>query len=352
MGGSVQGPMVAHLSRFAAAADRIEELQQPDGAIPWFKNGPWDSWNHVESAMALVAMERMDAANAAYDHLEATQRPDGAWAGEYGNALPMADEEHMSRERAPTVLDTNFTAYPAVGLTHYLLKTDDLGLIRRRWPMIRAAMDFILSLQREDGAFHWSADAVGTDMDDALLTGNASTAKSLECAIYLAGRLGEASDDLEMAHAALANALRTKPDAFDRRGNGARFAMDWYYPVLSGVLDKTSAQHRLKEKWATFITPHMGCRCVSDEPWITVAETCELVMALLAVGDRQTAQQVLASVSDITDDNGVFWMGWQYEEDTVWPSEKPSWTQAAMILAVDAMHGSQPSSRLLIASVQ
>ena len=31
-------------------------------------------------------------------------------------------------------------------------------------------------------------------------------------------------------------------------------------------------------------------RCVTDRPWITVAETCECALAHLAVGDRQTAE--------------------------------------------------------------
>ena len=31
-------------------------------------------------------------------------------------------------------------------------------------------------------------------------------------------------------------------------------------------------------------------RCVSDQPWVTAAETCELVMALDAIGETERAK--------------------------------------------------------------
>lgn len=338
----------SHLEDLIAPVSRILDIQAPDGRIAWFEDGPWDPWNHSECAMALTAMGAFDAARRAFDFLSGTQRPDGAWLGEYGNALPMVGRDYISREPAPRFLDTNFCAYPAVGVFHYLLATEDIDRAREWWPMVRDAMDFVLALQRSDGTVSWAFEAAGTEDDDALLAANASIAKSLECAIRLARCLGEEARRWVGARDALVAALCGAPDRFDRRGSGARFAMDWYYPVLSGALDPRAAGARLRSGWDAFVAPDLGCRCVRDEPWITVAETCELAMALTALGQSAEAWSLLEAVSQFRDEDGVFWMGWQYEEQIVWPKEAPGWTQAAFILAADALHGDGPHSALLV----
>ncbi|MEO0698841.1 MAG: hypothetical protein AAFY81_03885, partial [Pseudomonadota bacterium] len=102
------------LEELEPAAERIRRLQNADGSIPWFEDGAWDPWNHVECAMALTVMRDFYAAGAAYDYLARTQREDGAWLGEYGNALPMVDRDYISREKAEALIDSNFCAYPAV----------------------------------------------------------------------------------------------------------------------------------------------------------------------------------------------------------------------------------------------
>ncbi len=332
-----------------APLQRILDLQTPQGAIPWFEDGPWDPWNHVESAMALTVMGRTKAAGAALDYLRATQRADGAWLGGYGNALPMVDRDFISREPAPQLVDTNFCAYPAVGVAHYALATGDWRGVRRWWPMIKASIDFVVSLQREDGAVPWALDAINSSDDDALVAGNASIAKSLECALFLADKFNEPAALWREAHAKIIMALRDKPSAFDRRATGQRFAMDWYYPVLSGALSKASARQRLDHNWSRFVIAGHGCRCVSDEPWVTVAETCELVIALASVGDQTLAERLFRQAMTIRDPAGVLWMGWQTAESVIWPKERPSWTQAAAILAADALKGFSGANRIFLA---
>lgn len=339
------------LDELRHAAQRILDLQDSDGSIPWFEDGPWDPWNHVECAMALGAMGHKREAAAAYDYLFEHQREDGSWLGEYGNALPMVDRDFISREKAPALCDTNFCAYPAVGIAHYLDGTRDVERVRGWWPMVMRAIDFVLSLQRADGTISWSLEASGSDEDDALLAGNASIAKSLECAIFLADTMGQNCNAWRDARARLVAALQAPERCFDQRRTGARFAMDWYYPVLAGVLSPAQARERLNEKWSTFVEPATGCRCVLDEPWVTIAESAELVMALLVAGDAERASDLFDTILDHRDKGGAFWMGWQMEEQIVWPREQPSWTQAAVILAADALERASHSGAVLTRSL-
>ena len=351
MDGSFPAGGAFSLADLRPAIDRILEIQTADGAIAWFENGPWDPWNHTESAMALTVAGEFSAAANAFDHLKETQRSDGAWFGEYGNCLPMVDRDFISREPAPAFLDSNFCAYPAVGIAHLLKATDDTMRAQEWWPMVERALDFVLTLQKPDGTITWAIEAVGTDEDDALLAGNASILKSLECGLFLADAFDIAKPSWHKARTSLLNALQNSPELFDRRQTGARFAMDWYYPVLAGVFDAASGARRLDQSWDKFVIEAHGCRCVSNEPWVTVAETAELVLALLTANKTDLATTLLHTVLNIRDDRGVFWMGHQIDEDIYWPKEQPSWTQAAVILAVDALQRRSATSQVLTRSL-
>ena len=340
---------VASLDPLRGALARVLEVQRPDGAIPWFEDGPWDPWNHVESAMALSVMGEHGAAAAAYDYLRRSQRSDGAWMGEYGSELPFADRLHMAREKAPEFLDSNFIAYVAVGAWHRFQITGDGALARRDFEMVAAALDFVLGLQTEHGDVSWAQEAVGTSVDDALVAGNCSIAKSLECGAALGGTIGADVSRFIDGRLRLAAALRSRPDRFDRSGKNARFAMDWYYPALSGVFTPAECAARLQDGAARFVAPDVGCRCVEDEPWVTAAETAELSLAWCAAGDLGQAERFFNLARAVADDSGALWMGWQMEERIFWPRERPSWTQAAAILAADAVYEVTPAARVLTA---
>ena len=79
----------------------------------------------------------------------------------------------------------------------------------------------------------WAREADRRPWSYALLTGSSSIAHSLECAVALGELVGEHRPDWELCLVNLTDVIRTQPDAFaDKR----RWAMDWYYPVLAGVL--------------------------------------------------------------------------------------------------------------------
>ena len=315
----------------------ILSTQEDGGEIPWFEGGHSDPWDHVEAAMGLSVGGEHEAAVRAYRWLAQTQLADGSWWAGYRGA------EIDNGERR----ETNFVAYFATGVWHHYLITSNAEFLREMWPTVEKAIGFVLVLQTEHGDIHWSISADGSAREDALLTGCSSIYKSLECAHNIAVTLGQHRPQWLQARARLGDALRNKPERFDRTWESkARYSMDWFYPVLTGVLSKKEARARIAERWDEFVEEGMGCRCVSDEPWVTVAESCELVMALLAADDHARAVQLYSWLHQWRVENGAYWTGYQFVLDIMWPDEKPTWTAAAIMLAADALTGYSPASKL------
>lgn len=336
----------------AACADRIEALQRTDGAIDWIEGGIWDSWNHGESAMALAIAGREEPALRALDALIARQDADGGWTGDLGASVPLDDANRRLVPGNPdTARDTNFTGYAAVTVLRSLLALNAIDKLPRYWPMIEAAMAFVLHHQTPKGDVVWAAPDDGKSIEDtdSLRAGNASLYKSLECAV-LASHVMERDDTAwREARCRIGATLRENDARFDRTGiDRRRYAMDWYYPVLAGVLPPEAGRARLYARWDEFVVAGLGCRCVADEPWVTAAETAELALACLATGQREHAEALLRDLSPLIARDGGYWMGWQFEENVVWPWERPSWTAGALVLAADALHALTPGSSLLV----
>ena len=335
------------LASLAGALEVILAEQTAAGAIPWFDHGPWDPWNHAECLMALGVMGEFEAADRGFAYLAQTQEPGGAWLAEYGNTLPMADRLHMARSPAAAFRDSNFAAYPAVALWHRYRLDGDAGMAQRYWPMVRAGINLVLSLQHPQGDIAWSAEAFGGADDDAVLAGNASIFKSLDCAQKLAALVGDPQPAWRAAQRRLREAIHRAPHRFDRAKDRSDFAMDWYYPVLARVYSPAAGLARLETRAPRFAVLGHGCRCVASEPWTTVAETCELAMALIGLGAHASAGALLDSQWRARDVGGAYWMGWQFAEEIVWPRERPTWTQAAAILAHDARAAATPAHDVL-----
>ena len=311
-------------------AGSIAAAQRPDGAIPW-PDGHVDPWDHVECAMALSACGLAVPARLAYKWLRDTQRPDGSWPRTTGG--PGAATADMVADHAA---ESHHAAYVAVGTWHEYLVTGDRKFTERMWPTVRAATGWVLGLQAPRGEVAWERDAAGQPGAFALLSGCSSILQGLRCAISLAELAGEPQPDWELAAVQLGHALACHPEAFADKG---RFAMDWYYPVLGGALRGAAAAERLARGWDTFLAPGLGVRCVSDQPWVTVAETCELVLALDGCGERERAREVFATIGRLRHDDGSYWTGWQYANENHFPAERSSWTSAAVVLAADALGG-------------
>ncbi len=317
-------PGVLGADALRATAGSIAAVQEPSGAIGW-PDGHVDVWDHVECAMALSVAGLPGPARRAYDWLRRAQRADGSWP-----------RTIVAGAVTDPAAESNHAAYVAVGVWHELQVTGDDGFAARLWPTVRRAVDWVLDLQAPGGEIAWERDADGVPGRHALLTGCSSIHQSLRCAVALADYVGQPQPDWELAADQLAHAVAWHPGAFADKG---RFSMDWYYPVLGGVLRGPAAADRLAAGWDTFVVPGLGVRCVDDQPWVTGAETCELVLALHAAGQTAAATELFADVQHLRGADGSYWTGWQFASQQHYPAERSAWTAAAVILAADALSG-------------
>ncbi len=314
-------------------ADSLVGLQRENGMIPWFDGGHCDPWNHVEAAMALSVCGRFKEAEMAYDWLADVQLGDGSWFNYY--------LDHSIKDAR---LDTNVCAYIAAGLWHHSLITGSDEILQRHFPMMEKAIDFVLRWQLPDGGIRWSLTSAGIPERYALLTGSASIYHSLRCAIAIADRLGAPRPEWELAAGRLGHAVAHHPGAFAPKNE---FAMDWYYPMLSGALEGEAGRRRMETHFDEFVMYGLGVRCVSTSEWVTAAETAECVMALDALGMKDQALELFEVAQGHRQVDGSYMTGIAYPENVTYPEhETTSYTAAAIILAADALSTSSPAAGL------
>ena len=192
--------------------------------IPWFPGGHCDPWNHVEAAMALTVVGH----------------------GRRGRPrLPVAGRHPAPRRqlvqllpddrgrRTPVSTPTCVPTWPP-GAWHRYVSTGDLDGLEKLWPAVEAGVDFVLRWQRPDGSIRWSLDPAGRprgvraphrlvlDLPQPPLRDRLRRATRPR-ASRLGARRGPAGP-------------RRGPRARARSRPRCEFAMDWYYPVLSGAL--------------------------------------------------------------------------------------------------------------------
>jgi len=327
------------LNYYQPSIDYILEVQEADGSIAWERGRKLDPWDHVEAAMGLSIGGKREEAEKAYFWLAKVQEPDGSWFAEYKNSLPVTKRK-----------ETNFIAYISTGALHHYLIYKDKNFLKTIFPAINKSVDFVLSMQTDQGDICWASEEGKSDLDDSLITGSSSIYKSLECAESIFNLLNEEHGHLKEAKELLKNSIINKPERYDRTWESkSRYSMDWYYPILCGLLDREAAKKRIEKKWDEFIVEGMGCKCVSEEPWVTIAESCELVMALMKIGLEDKAKSLFDCLHQWKDeDDGLYWTGYVYTDKKYWPVEKPTWTAGAVLLAADSLYKFTEGSELFL----
>ena len=317
-------------------ADFIISQQLPSGAIPWYRGGITDPWDHVECAMALDFSGHVREARLAYKWMRDTQNPDGSWYFSYHHDKP----QDLTK-------DTNFSTYIATGMWFHYLTTKDLDFLRYMWPTVDKAINFALSLQRPGGEIYWGLSENNEVWPGAILTASSSTWLSIECGTRIAEILRVEKPAWNKASRKLSRAIRSHPERFDRLGEDkSGHAMTWYYPILVGLLKGKQAEERISRRWQDFVIDGWGCKCFADRKSVCVAETFELILALTKMGAKDKARMVLDWVLQFQDSDGVFYREIYWPQKEIRRSElepqiheKNTWTSAAAILAIAALSG-------------
>ncbi len=332
---SVPGILTAE--QVARTAESITWVQDADGAIPWAEGQHVMVWDHVEAAMALLVGGQVEAAEAAYEWSRRSQRHDGSW--------PM---KILGGVEVDASGETNLSAYVAVGVWHHWTVRRDLAFVDRMWPTVRRALDLVVGLQLPFGGIAWSqewdADGPARVNREAVLAGSASIYQSLRAGVALAALLDDPQPEWELAGGRLGHAVREHPDLFLDKST---FSMDWYYPVLGGAVRGAAGRALVESRWDDFVVPGLGIRCVDTNPWVTGAESCELVMALDCLDERERALQVYADVQHLRHEDGSYWTGYVWPDEVNWPADQTTYTAAAVVLAADALSRTTPGSGIM-----
>jgi hypothetical protein len=330
--GTSRGPLTT--TEIETTGAWIAAHQRPSGEIPWCAGGKTDPWDLVHAAMGLTMARRFAEAAAAFRFLARTQNEDGSWPAEWrGEVVSNATRE------------TNHAAYLAAGLWHLHVAQPDPDLLAELWPTVEGAIDFVVRMQEPCGGIAWALDAEGRPWRAPLLTGTSSIHGSLVCAVRIAERLGHDRPAWRSARDHVVRLLRWDRARFERDDlpePQGRHSMDWYYPVLGGALrGRAGREHLLDaERTGTFLEDGVGCRCVKDRPWYTVAESCELALAFDAVGLTGRARQIVSWMRALRTEEGGYWTGITHPDGIRWPEgEQTTWTAATVLLAHDAIAG-------------
>ncbi|MBP7764738.1 MAG: phenyltransferase domain-containing protein [Deltaproteobacteria bacterium] len=314
-------------------AEFIAAVQKDSGEIPWSQGGKTDPWDHIESAMGLSVAGCYRQARRAYEWLASAQLPDGSWWSETKDGVVINSTK-----------ESNFAAYAAVGVYHHYLLTQDRDFLKDMWPMVSRGITYAVALQTPQGEIYWARNRDGAADKMALLTGCSSIYMSLKCALAIAEALGVKKPAWQKAKDLLGDAIGNRPDLFNMIKS--RFSMDWYYPILCGAVRGDEARKRIDHLWDKFVVPDWGVRCVSDRPWVTMAETSEFVLTLSAIEDDTRARAIFSWLGDKRYADGSYWMGVTFPDSVIWPEEKTSWTAAAVLLAWDAVNRATPAAGL------
>jgi hypothetical protein len=301
----------------------IASLQLPNGMVPWYRGGHADPWNHLEATMALAAGGRWADVERAFDWLAANQLTDGSWCTFY-----LADGVIEPRR------DPNVCAYLATGaLWCWELGGDD-GMLAELWPMLERGISWCLRYQRQGGEIAWSVGPDGAIGNFALLAATSSFQHSLRSAARVAELLGHQlqAEAWSAAAGRAAKAVAERPGSFEPKD---RWAMDWYYPVLSGAVVGHAARRRMLDRWNEMVVEGLGVRCVADKTWVTAAETAECAMAAARAGLRDEAEGLLAWTTHLRSGDGSYWTGCVHPECVRFPGGQQSTYSAAAVLIAD-----------------
>ncbi|HTW08844.1 MAG TPA: hypothetical protein VME46_15115 [Acidimicrobiales bacterium] len=311
----------------------IASCQLSNGMLPWYHGGHADPWNHMEATMALAAGGRWAEVERSFAWLAANQLADGSWCTFY-----LRDGVVEPRR------DPNVCGYVASGAWWCWQLNRDRGFLAAVWPLVDRALAWCLRHQRPGGEMAWSVGPDGVPGDFALLAANSSLQQSLRSGFRVAEALGHDRRRWREASGEVARAVALRPGSFAPKG---RWAMDWYYPVLTGALTGAEARRRLSARWREFVEQGLGTRCVADRFWVTTAETAECAMAAARAGMAADGAELLAWTGHLRAGDGSYWTGCAHPECVHFPGgQRSTYSAAAVVIADHVLGRRSPAAAL------
>lgn len=303
-----------------SAKDWILSNQNEKGAILWDQKGKWDYWDHCECLIALAIYQEWEAFDKGLQFCLSQLDEKGLVKSEYIN-------EKVTKDFS----EAHHTAYIFLPLLQKYLIDKDLNYLQSFRKQIHLIYAALKKFKGEDGFYFWAQDENGFS-DNSLITATCSIELSRRAYNKICEILGD-TDYLDTSVAITSQNLNSKK--FNRDGvDRSRFSMDAYYPLLCECGNKADAEKVLEK----FYVEGIGVKCVVEEPWVTLAESSECVIALLKIGMETEAHKIFSEILKYKNSSGYFPTGYQYNLDIFWPDENSTWTNAAIIMAADCLY--------------
>jgi len=328
-------PAALAFDEVAATAGWTASVQLRDGMVPWYQGGHADPWNHTEALMALATAGMWPEVERGFAWLERNQLDDGSWCSAY------LQDGILDPRRDP-----NVCAYVATGAWWCSRVGPGTAILEALWPMVERAVEWCLARQLASGEVVWSVGPDGVPGAFALLAANSSVQHSLRCAVLVAEALGHDRPHWAAAAAGVASAVRRGPGGFAPK---ERWAMDWYYPVLTGAVQGEGARAQMGARWHELVEPGLGVRCVADKLWVTAAETAECSIAAEVAGMHEQASALLAWTRHLRHEAGGYWTGCAHPDCTKFPGGQVStYSAAAVVIADHVLHRRSPAAAVFV----
>lgn len=303
-----------------SAKNWILANQNTEGAILWDQKGKWDNWDHCECLIALAIYEEWEAFNKGINFSLKKLDEKGLVRSEYINGLVSKDFS-----------EAHHASYIFLPLLQKYLIDNDVDYLKKFRTEIHKIYGALKNFKNGDGFYYWAFDDNGYS-DNSLITATCSIELSRRAYNKICEIIGDTSyaDSSAAITQDMLKSKRFNRDGIDR----SRFSMDAYYPLLCNCGDKKEATKVLQK----FYVEGRGVKCVVEEPWVTMAESSECVIALYKIGMRAEAEKIFKEILQYKNTAGYFPTGYQYDLDVFWPEENSTWTNAAIIMAADCLY--------------
>ena len=297
--------------KFEESKNWIITNQSLDGYISWDEKGKCDPWDHCECLIALSIYKEWDAFWLGVQWFFDNINDEGLIYAEFQKGKP--SKTHFESHHAPYII------LPLIQASLIDKKQDYHKVLNQtQLDKLNKIFKALKNFQDKDGFYYWAKNDDGYS-DNSLITATMSIYLSITAKESLAPNLITSLWDKK----------------FDRDGvDRSRFSMDFYYPYLAGIKNNKSEFLKSLE---SFYVKGLGIKCVKEEPWVTVAESCECVIAALVHENIQIAEDIFNDIQQFQDSEGIFPTGYQYDLKIFWPEEKSTWTNAAVIIAAHAL---------------